>query len=138
MQQAYLFDKPDFNIVPLLKSAMRESLRECPLSRDQVAAEMSGMIDSAGLRFPGNSRSISKPILDKWVGESSAHVIPLSLLPIFCAVVETRLPLQIVCAPLRLVVITEEDGKVFLWGRAEIEKRRAIRRARKLAEEIEL
>jgi len=138
MRQYRLFEKPQLNVVPMLKAVMREVLKDCDLSREQVAGRMTELMQAEGLRCPGNSRSISKAILDKWVGERAAHVMPLPLLPIFCAAVKTRAPLQVLGWPLGWEVITEEDGRLLTWARAEIEKRRVTKKAKKLAEEIGL
>jgi hypothetical protein len=91
-----------------------------------------------GLRLPGNSRSISKAILDKWVSDSSAHIIPVGLLPIFCAVVGDGLPIQILARPLELALISKQEAKILEWARAELERRKIEKRVQKLTEEIEI
>jgi hypothetical protein len=138
MCQYDLFGKLTLNINPIFKAVLREALKDSGLSREQVANQMTEMMTAAALRCPGNSKSISKAILDKWVGENAAHMMPLSLVPIFCAVTKTRIPLQVLCWPLGFEVISEEDGRLLAWARAETEKRKIAKRAKKLAEEIGL
>lgn len=136
--QLSLFDQPSLNTISRLKAAMRESLKRCRLSRDQVTERMTEIILIEGLRCPGNSRAISKAILDKWVSESSPHIIPLSLLPVFCAVAGDWLPIQVIARPLGLTIISERERKLLLWADAEIKRREASKRANKLAEDIGL
>lgn len=134
--QLSLFDQPSLNVISRLKAAMRESLRRSRMSRDQVAFHMTNIALIEGIRCPGNSRAISKAILDKWVSESSPHVIPLSLLPAFCAAAEDWLPVLTLTNPLGLSIITKRELKVLRWARAEIRKREASKAERKLAEDI--
>jgi hypothetical protein len=136
--QLFLFDQPSLNVVSRLKAAMRESVKRCRLSRDQLADQMTEAIRTEGLPFPGNSRSISKAILDKWLSESARHIIPLSLLPVFCAIAGDWLPIQVVAKPLGLTIISERERKLLEWADAEIRRREASKRARKLAEDIGL
>lgn len=134
--QMSLFDRPHLNVIRNLKASMREAIKNSKLSRDQIAQEMTEIARVEGLRPPGNSREISKTLLDKWVSDSSAHIIPLAILPVFCAVTESTLPLQALARALGLTIIAEQERKILSWAEAEIEKRRVARRARRLAEEI--
>ena len=88
-----------------------------------------------GLRPPGNSKGISKSILDKWAGEAGNHHIPLSILPIFCSVTGSDQPLKVLTAPLGLKVINNEESKLLEWARAERRRRKATKQAKRLAEE---
>jgi hypothetical protein len=134
--QLDLFSRPSLNIISRLKAAMRESIRKCRFSREQIAEMMTEAVVVEGLRFPGNSRSISKAILDKWVSESSPHVIPISLLPIFCAATDDTLPIQVVAGTLGATIISDRELKTLRWAEAEIKRREATKREKKLAEDI--
>jgi hypothetical protein len=134
--QLFLFNHPSLNIISRLKAAMRESIRQSRLSRDQIAEQMTDALLIEGLRCPGNARAISKAILDKWVSESARHVIPLSLLPVFCAIVGDWLPIQIVVKPLGLTIVSDRERRLLEWADAEIKRREASKKAKRLAEDI--
>jgi len=134
--QLSLFDEPSLNIIFRLKASMRESLRRCRTSRDHIAERLTKIALAEGLKCPGNSRSISKAILDKWVSESSPHIISLTLLPAFCAAVNDWLPIQVLAKSLGLTVISEREQKLLEWADAEISRRHALKKERKLAEDL--
>jgi hypothetical protein len=138
MDQMDLFDRPNLNVTCRLKAAMRESLKNCDLSREQVAERITEIMKVEGLRCPGNSRGVSRAIFDKWVGESSVHMIPTAILPVFCAAARSWLPLQVLAASAGLKLISPDETKLLLWGQAEAGKRKISKRAKKLAEEIGL
>jgi hypothetical protein len=135
-RQLGLFGRPSLNILPRLKAAMREALRTSGLSRDQVADLMTEICRTEGIRLPGNSKAISRALLDKWVADGANHVIPITLLPVFCTATASSLPLGVLARALELEVIGPESQRLLQWARAEVERRRAAKEARKLAEEI--
>ena len=137
-RQLNLFERPGLNIQSRLKAAIREALRECKLSREQVADRMTEIAKIEGLRPPGNAKAISKSTLDKWAGEAGNHHIPLSILPIFCSVTGSDQPLKVLTAPLGLKVINNEESKLLEWARAERRRRKATKQAKRLAEEAGL
>ena len=134
MEQLALFDKPSLNTVARLKEAMRESVRQCRLSRDEIADELSRIMKIEGLRPSGNARCVSKATLDKWLG-SENYIIPLSLLPLFCSITQSHLPIKALAAPLGLEIIDEEGGRLLKWAQAERRRREASKQAKRLAEE---
>lgn len=136
LDQLSLFNRQSLNIVSRLKAAMRESLRCCGPSREQIAEQMTEAILVEGLKFPGNSRSISKAILDKWVSESSPHVIPLSFLPLFCVITRDFLPIHILLMPLGLKPVGKRESKLLEWAEKEIKRRHISREIKRLEEEI--
>jgi len=72
------------------------------------------------------------------VAEGAAHVISLPLLPVFCEAVGSDLPLRVLTSALGLMVVGAEEQLLLRWARAEVEKRRAAKEARKAAEELGL
>lgn len=135
--QLSLFDGPSLNVLSRLKAAMRESLRGCRLSRDQIAEHMTETAWIEGLRLPGNTRVISKAILDKWVSESSPHIIPLPLLTVFCAVTNAWLPIHVLARALGLTLIDGKELKILRWAQAELERRGISEKAIRLLKEID-
>ncbi len=125
------------NPVPKLKASMRKALKQSALSREQVVEEMNRLASLEGLTTGGRSQKITLALLEKWVaGSAQNQVIPLKFLPIFCKVMGDITPLIVLAKCLGCEVILEEDQKLLLWAKIEREKRRAAKRARKLAEEL--
>jgi len=117
---------------------MREAMKHCGRSRDQVADKMTELMKAEGLRMPGNSKSVSRAILDKWVSDSASHMMPVSLLPIFCIVTRSHLPINVLIQPLDIEVITKDQINILRWARVEVAKRKATKRARELSKDIGL
>lgn len=70
----------------LFREAISEALKNCPLSRYQVAARMSEL----------TGQEITKAMLDSWTAESKeGHRFPAIFLPAFCEAVGCSEPLKI-------------------------------------------
>jgi hypothetical protein len=123
---------------PHLKAAMSQVIKECSLSREQIVEDMNRLAGMCGITCNGNSQKVTEAILDKWVAPgASGHNIPIRLLPIFCRVVGSNLPLQVYAAAfLDAKVISREDHKIFEWAKAEIDCRQARKRSRRIAQEV--
>ena len=135
--QRSLWDRPSLDPTARLKAAMKEALRNTSLSREQVVDEMNRLAAAEGLTTNGRSQKVTPALLDKWLAPGATqHIIPLKLLPIFCAVVGSVEPLCVLAAPLGARVISEEEAKLLEWARLELERRRLSKRARKLAQEV--
>ncbi len=75
-----------FDIDRQFREAISQALKNCPLSRWQVAARMSELTGC----------EISKAMLDSWTAESKeAHRFPAIFLPAFCEAVGCSDPLRI-------------------------------------------
>lgn len=124
--------------VPLLKNAMSSSLKDCPLSREQVVDVVNEQLRLAGVTCNGRKGEVTPAILDKWCALSApGHVIPLRILPFFCKTVNSTLALEAYSLAFTGVeVISAERSRVLAWAEAEIELKRARSRARKLGEEV--
>lgn len=85
----------------------------------------------------GNSKSISKDLLDKWLSPSDA-THPPSLLAIlaFCRATDNPAPLQIILRALGLDVMTDADRKFRDYGRAVWEAEEAARNRKRIRERI--
>lgn len=83
-------DKPEkspgsMNFDLPFRERISEALRNCPLSRYQVAARMSEMV----------GQDITKTMLDSWTAESKdQHRFPAVFLPAFCEAVGSTEPIQ--------------------------------------------
>ena len=75
-----------FNIQYQMQGIITQCVKRCPLSRWQIAAQMSELLN----------QEISKYMLDAWTAESKEyHRFPAEYLPAFCATVGSIEPLQI-------------------------------------------
>ncbi len=123
---------------PAVKIAMNESIKSSPLSREQIVEEMNSLAVMAGIKCNGRSQKVTPALLDKWVaGGSGGHHIPLRLLPIFCRVVGSNLPLEVYGKTFPGArIISNDDYQVLEWARAEIRCRQARKMARRKSQEI--
>jgi len=137
LKQRSLWDRPSLDPTHRIKLAMKEALQGIPLSREQVVDEMNRLAAAEGLTTNGRSQKVTTALLDKWLAPGATqHIIPLKLLPIFCAVTGSVAPLQALAAPLSARVISAEEEKLLEWARLEVERRRLRKRARQLAQEV--
>jgi hypothetical protein len=121
------------NVVYTVKRALRLALRGSRLSREQVCDRMNELAAQEGMR-----KQISKATLDNWTKDSDPDRLPsLAWLVIFCEVLEATGPLEALARPLGFRVIDREQGRILKWGQADLERRRAVRRAEAALAEIE-
>jgi len=78
------------------REAISEALKNCPLSRWQVAARMSEL----------TGQEITKAMLDSWTAESKEnHRFPAIFLPAFCEAVGCSEPMKILGRPVGVFVL---------------------------------
>jgi hypothetical protein len=134
--QLRIWDKAPLDPTDGLKTAMREALKGCGLSRPQVAEKMAELAEEEGITVGGRSQKVTLPLLDKWVARGArSYVIPVRLLPIFCRVAGSILPLKALSNPVGAEVVVEEDARLLEWARAEIRHRECRKAARRLAQQ---
>ncbi|WP_153306285.1 hypothetical protein [Desulfatiglans anilini] len=101
------------NAANQLRDAMRQAIKSCPLSRHQIAGEMS---HHAG-------ETITKEMIDSWTREPdegdgrSRRYVPAEYLPAFCRVTGDMGPLTIMCQMVGMFVLPGPEAL-----RAEIQK----------------
>lgn len=102
-----------FRIIDQLRASLRAAIKSSPLSRHQIAGEMSHLI----------GESITKEMIDSWTRESDeingrpGRHIPAEYLPVFCQVTECNEPLIIMGRMVGLFVLPGPEAL-----RAEIQK----------------
>ena len=133
LRQKSLFECPSLDPIMKVKAAMQKTIRQCSLSREQIVDKMQELAEVEGIKT-----KISLSLLDKWVAQSAAHIIPWRLLPIFCKVTGSLEPIQALIAPLGVQIIFGDDIKVLAWAKAELQRRALNKKVRRLMEEIEL
>ena len=82
-------DEPgSLNMSSAVRNALHDAIKNCPLSRWEIAAKMSELLDA----------EISKSQIDAWTSESKeGHRFPLEYAAAFCQVVKNNAPLEVVC-----------------------------------------
>ncbi|MBW2606103.1 MAG: hypothetical protein JRD05_00560 [Deltaproteobacteria bacterium] len=102
-----------YRIIDPLKASLRTAIKNSPLSRHQIAGEMSHLVDD----------SISKEMIDSWTRESDeingrpGRHIPAEYLPAFCKATGDNEPLIIMGKMVGLFVLPGPEAL-----RAEIQK----------------
>lgn len=125
---------------PMLKASMNEAIKRCSLSREQIVDGMNSLAQAAGITCNGRSQKVTLSLLDKWVAPGAKnYFIPIRLLPVFCRVVGSSLPLQALATFFDGVrVISSDDYTKLEWAKAEINARSHRKKASKLAQEVGL
>ena len=127
------------HVMPDVRAAMRQiaGSRESE-GRKALVDKLNQIASEAEIKLTGgNSKSISKDLLDKWLSPSdSSH--PPSLLAIlaFCRATDNPAPLQIILLAVGLDVMTDEDRKFRDYGRAVWEAEEAARNRKRIMERI--
>ena len=132
-RQLDLFEEQNLNIVSEVKRQIRLALAKTRLSRDQVVDRMNALAARDGLR-----ESVSKATLDGWCKDSDPSRMPsIARLVLFCHVLGTVDPIRAIARPLGADVVGPEERKVLSWGKAELAKKRAAKKARLALEALE-
>ncbi len=129
-RQGRLWDAPVDDPTPAVKAAMREVIKGCPLSREEITEDMNRLAILAGIR-----RKATPALLDKWVAPSSDHEISLRMLRLFCRATGNNLPLEVYAKGFKGVrgLLDEETVDDLEWARKQI----AFRRAKKEADQAD-
>lgn len=127
--------RPQIDVGLKLKAALRESVRKCSLSREQIVDEMAHLARRAGMDI-GRGKTISLPNLDAWLAAGKVNQIPSVMLPLFCHVVSDLGPLKVLVGPLDADVIGKRKAKLLSWAEMEIQSRGLNRRKNKVLQEV--
>ncbi len=127
---------PPLNVTSRLKASMREAIKNCRFSRDQVVDRMKALASVEGLGG-GRGSTISLANLDAWCSESHPNLIPINLLTIFCHVVGDITPISTLAAPLSGQVIQGRKIRLLIWAENEIQFRDLSKKRKKILSEIE-
>ena len=125
---------------PSLKAAMNEAIKGCSLSREQIVDDMNSLALTAGITCNGRSQKVTIALLEKWVAPGAkTYFIPLRLLPVFCRVIGSNLPMQVFASFFENIqIVSTQDFKKLEWAEAEINARNHRKQASKLAQEVGL
>ncbi len=112
-----------FNVAFHLKKALIQAIKESTLSRDQIADRMNELLESEGL-----SGDVTKAIIDSWTKEDPKRAIPTLLIPYFCEVTQSILPIATIAEAAGALVIGGKDLHLLELGMAEYQKHLATQR----------
>lgn len=131
--QLDLFKHHSLNPTYEIKRQIRMALADSSLSRDEIVDLMNEISTREGMR-----KSVSKAILDNWCKDSDVDRLPSpAWITIFCHVTGSTAPIGAMVLPLGAQVIIEDDVMVLKWANAELDKKRAVKKARLALEAIE-
>ncbi len=126
---------PRIDVGSKLKGTLRECVRKCHLSREQIVDEMAHLAKRAGMDI-GRGKTISLANLDAWLAAGKINQIPSIMLPLFCHVVGDLAPFRVLAAPLEADVIGRRKVKLLTWAEMEIQSRGLNRRKNKILLEV--
>jgi hypothetical protein len=130
--------RQSLNPVSELKAALNRAARGSGLSRAQVVDKLNVLIQMENLRTRGKDGLVTEAMLDKWLAPGALDEMPpVKLLPIVCAALESLEPLAALARPLGAAVIGEGEQLLLEMARAQLEEKRAAKRRRRLAEQVE-
>lgn len=133
LHQLDLFSSTSLNSTYEIKRNLRLVMNNSPLSRDEIVDKMNVVARAEGMR-----KSVSKAILDSWTKDSDPDRLPSPpWMTIFCYVMNTTTPIDAMTMPLGARVIGQDGARLYVWAKAEREKRRAVKKARLALEMIE-
>ena len=134
-RQGTLFG-PILNPSLRLKGALRQAVKECRFSREQIVERLNQQARIEGL---GGRRTqkLSLAALDGWLAESKETLPPVELLPLLCWAMETLLPLRVLASCNGAEVITAEELVLMELARVDREAKRLARRKANLLQQIE-
>jgi len=93
---------------------------------------------NAVIQKEGGMKQVSQATLDSWTKSGDLTRLPgPAHLTVLCAALKNTAPLAVLAAPLGAAVIGPDQVKILKWGQAELERRAAAKKSRRLLEEID-
>lgn len=142
MRQVSLF-APDITALTHVMSDVRATMRQIAGSKESVGRKaivdkINQIAAAAEIKLTGgNSNSISKDLLDKWLSPSdTSHPPSLLAILVFCKATNNTDPLQVILRALGLDVMTDADRKFRDYGRAVWESEEAAKNRKRIRERI--
>lgn len=126
-------------VMVAIKTAMRDAAGAPEgEGRKMLADRLNEIAQRAGIKLTGgNTQSISKATLDKWLAPSdTSHPPSILALLAFCRATGNVEPIRVAVQALGLDLMTEEDKKLRDYGAAVLEMKAARKRKRRLEEDL--
>jgi len=132
-RQLSLFSKTPLNPIPELKRFMRFVIKECGLSRPEVADKMTELADIEGM-----GREINLDTLNSWMKNEDNRHIPIELLVIFCKVTDSILPILAFLIPLGASAVKDKERTALELGQAMMALKKAAQQKRMAMLKLEM
>jgi hypothetical protein len=116
--------RQSLNVVFELKNAMNQAIKQCTLSRIQIADRMNELIQDEGM----GKAEVTADLINSWTKDDPKRIIPTRLIPFFCRATNSVLPLAALAQPMGAMVIEGKDIEVLELGFAELERLRVKQR----------
>ena len=134
--QIPLFDRPTFNIVKLQKEAMNAAAKKSVQSREQIVDAMNDLAGRFGVSLVSNG-ALTLDTFEKWINPNELNrQMPARALPVFCAVVNDYVVLDVMARPLGGGVIGPDEVRLLKWARAYFRARNARNEMRAIEGEL--
>lgn len=136
-QQLDLFNQPTIGtIVRDVKTAMNHAVRDSGKSRDQVLDLLNALAARYGMRLNGKG-GLSKDTFEKWLNIEDVDRMPsLKGLTVFCAVLNTTKPIEIMVRLLGGAIIEGKDISLLRWARRYRQAKDLRKEMRELESEL--
>ncbi len=125
-EQLLLLDirEGNFADIPhLVRAALVKAIKNCPLSRYQIAARISELMD----------RDLTKEMLDKYCSESAeGHRLPAEIIPAFCKVTGSLSLLKIFAEPMACTFLDSTETQALEIVRLRLEREKLQNKIREL------
>jgi hypothetical protein len=112
------------NVVFELKNALNQAIKQCPLSRIQIADRMNELMEEEGM----GKGEVTTDMINSWTKEDPRRILPTKLIPFFCKATNSILPLVALAQPMGAMVIEGKDIEVLELGFTELERLRVKQR----------
>jgi hypothetical protein len=111
------------NVTSDLKKALQRAIKDCGLSRIQIADRMNELLQKEGM-----DEEVSLDVINSWTKDDPKRLIPTKFIPFFCEATSSILPIVAMARINGATVIKGELVQILEIGLAEYEKRRAKQR----------
>ncbi|ETA73126.1 hypothetical protein DesteDRAFT_0016 [Nitratidesulfovibrio termitidis HI1] len=143
MRQCSLFDDREDDaalagLVANVRAALNRAVGQDEDGRKLLVDRINAIARSGSLRLTaGNSKGISKDMLDKWVAPGDRdHTPSLMAVVVVCKATGDAGPLRVILRTMGLDVMTDEDRKLRDYGRACLQEKKARKHKKMLEDEI--
>lgn len=126
-------------LMPAVRGAMRRAAgADEGEGRKALVDSINRIAANGGVRLTtGNSKAISKDILDKWLSPSdTSHPPSVTAIVVFCLATTDMAPLRQILKAAGLAIATEQEQRDAEYGRACRMEREAKRMKRKIEENL--
>ncbi|BBO84515.1 hypothetical protein DSCO28_50810 [Desulfosarcina ovata subsp. sediminis] len=130
-KRSYAGTEGSMNIRDRLRLAPNRAIKNCRLSRPQIAGEMSHLLGA----------DVTKSVMDSWTAESKDNYrIPAEYLPAFCRVVGSNEPIDILTESAGMFALPGPDAlrsEIQRWSEKASNAQAEVKKRKRLLREME-